>query len=62
MTATKKARESSARVKGFWEMRMVDPKVDKSNHVKDACVSDLLKTNCQAHLLVANWLIISISW
>ncbi|CAL8077271.1 unnamed protein product [Prunus armeniaca] len=48
MTATKKARESSARVKGFWEMRTADPKVDKYNHVKDVCVSDLLKTNYQA--------------
>ncbi|CAL8174810.1 unnamed protein product [Prunus armeniaca] len=45
MEGSKKARESSNRVKGSSEMRTASPKVDKSNSAGDACVCDMLKMN-----------------
>ncbi|CAL9000264.1 unnamed protein product [Prunus brigantina] len=45
MAATKKARESSARLKGSSEIQITNPKANKSNPTGDTGVSDLLKTN-----------------
>ncbi|CAL8094058.1 unnamed protein product [Prunus armeniaca] len=44
LAEARKARESSARTKGSSTTSAADPKVDKSSHVRDASVSDLLKT------------------
>ncbi|CAL2265355.1 unnamed protein product [Prunus armeniaca] len=44
MAAAKKAKKSSARVKGSSEIRITNPKADKSNPTGDTGVSDLLKT------------------
>ncbi|CAL8086841.1 unnamed protein product [Prunus armeniaca] len=45
LAEAKKMRESSARAKGSSLASGVDPKANKSNLVRDACVFDLLKTN-----------------
>lgn len=45
MTTAKKARESSALVKGSFATPATDLKVDKSSHAGDEGMSDLLKTN-----------------
>ncbi|CAL9000701.1 unnamed protein product [Prunus brigantina] len=43
MAATKNERKSSSQAKGFSEIQTASPKVDKSNFVGGACVSNLLK-------------------
>lgn len=43
MVATKNERESSSQAMGFSKMRTASPKVDKSNSIGGACVSNLLK-------------------
>ncbi|KAI5317874.1 hypothetical protein L3X38_037581 [Prunus dulcis] len=45
MATVKKAREWSTQVKDLLDARTTGPKVDKPSSARDACVSDLLKTN-----------------
>lgn len=46
MAAAKETRESSPWAKDSSVTSVADPKVDKSSLVRDALVSNLLKTNC----------------